>query len=186
MKNNNSALEHSKFVREAIKELLAKGLIVQSLTAPDIINPLTVATNKSGKKRLILDLRYVNKFLWKEKVKFEDWNEALSYFQKGDYMFSFDLKSGYHHIDIFHEHTKFLSFAWDIDNRTQYFSFSVLPFGLTTAPYVFTKCLRPMVHHWRQKGFFIVVFLVVSGLMVEKVPPYAILYTIFEIFRDYS
>ena len=69
-------------------------------------------------------------------------------------MFSFDLKSGYHHIDIFPDHRKFLRFAWKIDGVTRYFSFQVLPFGLSSAPYIFTKCIRPLVKHWRGKGFF--------------------------------
>ena len=30
--------------------------------------------------------------------------------------------------------------------------FSVLPFGLSTACYVFTKVLRPLVKHWRPQG----------------------------------
>jgi len=33
------------------------------------------------------------------------------------------------------------------------FVFSVLPFGLSSAPYVFTKCLRPLVKFWRFNVF---------------------------------
>ena len=39
------------------------------------------------------------------------------------------------------------------------FVFSFLPFGLSSAPYVFTKCLRPFVKFWRFSGVKIVVFL---------------------------
>ena len=46
-----------------------------------------------------------------------------------------------------------------MDNSTKLFSFSVLPFGLSTAPYVLTKCLRPLAQHWREKGIFMVLFL---------------------------
>ena len=99
-----------------------------------------LSIQKSGKKRLILDLRYINKFLWKDKIKFDDWKVAFSYLEKGNFMFSFDLKSGYHHIEIFPDHSKYLSFEWHSNNRTVYYSFLVLPFGLSTAPYVFTKC----------------------------------------------
>ena len=158
-KNNKSALEHSVFVSEAISDLLEKGLVCHCTNTPAIVNPLSVAVQKSGKKRLILDLRYINKFLWKNKVKFDDWKVASSFLEKGDFMFSFDLKSSYHHIDIYHEHCKYLSFAWNSGNCTEYFSFLVLPFGLSTAPYLFTKCLRPLVKHWRNQGYFVVVYL---------------------------
>ena len=31
-------------------------------------SPLSILTNSSGKKRLILDLHYVNKHLWKQSI----------------------------------------------------------------------------------------------------------------------
>ena len=34
-------------------------------------------------------------------------------------MFSFDLKSAYHHIDIFPKHIKFLAFAWAYQDGKQ-------------------------------------------------------------------
>ena len=71
-KNNRSALNNSAFVTEAINDLLAKDLISE-ISDPDIVNQLTVSIQSSGKKRLILDLRYVNHNVWKQKTKFEDW-----------------------------------------------------------------------------------------------------------------
>lgn len=77
----------------------------------------------------------------------------------GDFMFTFDLKSGYHHVEIFEEHRKFLSFSWKFsDGNVRYFQFSVLPFGLSSAPYLFTKLLKPLVKKWRSVGFSIVVY----------------------------
>ncbi|KAK3093403.1 hypothetical protein FSP39_015112 [Pinctada imbricata] len=40
-----------------------------------------------------------------------------------------------------------------------YFTFTVLPFGLHSSPYVFTKCVKPLVAHWRALGLKIVVYL---------------------------
>ena len=93
--NNRSAISHSEFVTGAITDLLEKNLIVES-DAPYTVNPPSVAIQSSGKKRLILDLSFVNTFLWKSTIKFDDWKDALSYFQKGDFCNSFDHKSGYH------------------------------------------------------------------------------------------
>ena len=41
----------------------------------------------------------------------------------------------------------------------QFYQFTVLPFGLATAYYIFTKVLRPVVKFWRGKGVKIVVYL---------------------------
>jgi hypothetical protein len=70
-------------------------------------------------------------------------------------MFSFDLKSGYHHVDIAQKHWKYLGFSW----QTKYFVFTVLPFGLSSACYLFTKLVRPLVKYWRARGLRLVVYL---------------------------
>ena len=74
-------------------------------------------------------------------------------------MFSFDLKSGYHHIDIFEPHRQFLGFCWDQEGTKQFYMFTVLPFGLATAYYAFTKLLRPLVKYWRGQGLRAILYL---------------------------
>ncbi|XP_065943705.1 uncharacterized protein [Magallana gigas] len=155
MKNNKSAILNAEFVSDTVSELLLSSCIIQVPFIPVVVNPLSVAMNSSGKKRLILDLSVLNKFVRRDKVKFEDWKIALQYFQKGFHMFKFDLKSGYHHIDICSAQQTFLGFSWN----NLFYVFTVLPFGLSSAPYIFTKCLRPMVRYWRQSGVNIVLYL---------------------------
>lgn len=70
--NNSSALKEYEFVEQAINELLSLGCISEVPLEPDIINPLSVSIQKSGKKRLILDLRHVNKCIFKNKFRCED------------------------------------------------------------------------------------------------------------------
>ena len=158
--NNNSALQESEFVESAFSELLSLECIAEVFAPPAVINPLSVSIQKSGKKRLILDLRHVNQYLFKSKFRCEDVSIAREVLNPGDFMFSFDLKSGYHHVEIFPEHRQYLSFSWNFSSGvTRYFQFSVLPFGLSSAPYLFTKLLKPLVKKWRTEGKSIVVFL---------------------------
>ena len=86
---------------------------------------------------------------------FEDWKIALEYFEKNSCCFKFDLAKGYHHINIFPAHQTFLGFSV----KGKYYCFTVLPFGLSSAPYIFTKVLREMVKYWRNHGIKIVLFL---------------------------
>ena len=75
-------------------------------------------------------------------------------------MYKFDLKSGYHLIDICQPHHQFLGFQWALGGtRSRYFRFTVLPFGLSSAPYLFTKFFRPLVRYWRGLGIYLVVYL---------------------------
>ena len=41
---------------------------------------------------------------------------------KGFWFFTWDLKSGYHHVDIFRPHEEFLGLAWDFDGVVRYFT----------------------------------------------------------------
>ena len=77
----------------------------------------------------------------------------------GHFIFPFDIKSGYHHVDIFPPHQSFLGFSWFYKGKVRYFCFRVLPFGLSSAPYIFTELFRPLVSNWRRKGIHIVVYL---------------------------
>ena len=69
-------------------------------------------------------------------------------------MFSFDLKSGYYHVEIIEGHQTYLGFSWKHSNSSQkeFYVFTVLPFGLWSAPHVFTKILKPLEEHWRHPG----------------------------------
>ena len=98
--------------------------------------------------------------LYKDKIKFDDWKCFKNYLlaNKG-YLFKFDLKNGYHHIDIFDSHQTYLGFSWDIKEATKYSVFTVLPFGLSSAPFLFTKVVRPSVKHWHLYAVKIACFL---------------------------
>ena len=161
LNNNKSARLNADFVDKAIRELVLSGHVREVSHQPFVVNPLSVSIQPCGKKRLILDLHHVNKCLVKQRVKYEDWKVALVYFAKDSFIFSFDLKSGYHHVDISQEHQTFLGFSWRaFDSRDELFNvFTILPFGLSAAPYVFTKLLKPLEKHCRLQGVCIVIFL---------------------------
>lgn len=159
--NNRSALDHVSFVDSAISDLLLAGSVIEVFTPPTVVNPLTVSVNSVGKRRLILDLRHVNKFIPKVKFKMEDSRTFLNYVHSPGYMFKFDMKSGYHHVSIHEESQTFLGFQWPLGSSVEprFFVFAVLPFGLSSAPYVFTKVFRPLVKHWRSRGIPLVLYL---------------------------
>ena len=153
--NHNSAIKNSAFVDQSVKELVETECVVEVPELPYICSPLSVVESNSGKKRLVINLRYLNRFLWKQKFKYEDLRVAMLLLEHNDFMFSFDLKSGYHHVDIAQKHWRYLGFAWS----GHYYVFTVLPFGLSSACYIFTKLVRPLVGYWRAKGLRIVVYL---------------------------
>ncbi|MCG7876850.1 MAG: DNA N-6-adenine-methyltransferase [Candidatus Thiodiazotropha endolucinida] len=159
LKNNNSAVSNAEFVTEAIADLLNRGLVVKCNNIPHCVNPLSVSVQSSGKKRLILDLSLVNKHIWKVSVKYEDLKVALLFLNKNDWMVKWDIHSAYHHVSMSDLHTDFLGFSWTYPSGTIFMKFVVLPFGLSTAPYVYTKLSRPLIAKWRAESKRAVMYL---------------------------
>ena len=143
LKNNRSSLEHPHFVQQAITKLLKDGCIEECSSPPFCVNPLTVVDGK--KLRLVIDLRHVNQCLIVPKFKYEDLRSLAQVVDQGHCFFTWDLKSGYHHVSIYQNHQQYLGFAWRFGHITRYFTFRVLPFGLSSACFCFTKILRPLV-----------------------------------------
>ena len=76
-KNQPSAYLKSEFVQTSIDELLVGGCIKLRELKPHICSPLSVVANSTGKLRLVVNLRYLNKYLWKQKFKYEDLRTAM-------------------------------------------------------------------------------------------------------------
>ena len=112
--NNHSALENPEFVTSTIRELLRSGSVIEVPFEPLVVNPLGVDTRPSGKQRLILDLRHVNKFLVRDRIKFDDWRDFQQFVRPGGFLFKFDLRKGYHRMSTF-----FLSIrsSWDFPGK---------------------------------------------------------------------
>ena len=85
-RNHRSAFEHSQFVEEAIEELVALHCVVQCSQCPVVCSPLSVVVNARGRKRLVLDVRYVNQFILMTKFKYEGRNIVPQLLCKGLYI----------------------------------------------------------------------------------------------------
>ena len=139
-------LQHPKLVAEAISELRSNGCIFEHEVPPLCVNPLRVAEGK--KLRLVIDLRRVNNYLAKPKFKYKDLCSLSQVLVEGHWFFTWDLKSGYYHVDICLDHQKYLGFAWPFSSVVRYFTFTFLPFGLSSTCFCFTKLMRPLVKRW--------------------------------------
>ena len=93
-----------------LEELLCNNCVIEHEFPPYCVNPLTVAEGK--KLRLVIDLRHVNAFVSKVKFKYEDLRSLYQVLEENHWFFTSDLKSGYHHVDIFADHQKYLGFSW--------------------------------------------------------------------------
>ena len=112
------------------------------------------------KLRLVLDLRHVNQYVEATRFKYEDLKTLAELFEAGFYFFTFDLESGFHHVSVVEHHQQLLGFSWLFpDGKRKFYNFRVLPFGLSSACYVFTKLMRPLVARWRSMGHVSLVYI---------------------------
>lgn len=108
--------------------------------------------NGNPKFRFVFDLRHLNTHLRKQTCRFETLKKLSTMARQGDFMFSLDLQDGFHCIGIHPEHRQYLTV--DIAGFGIY-QFAVLPFGLTSSPYVFTKLMRTFVRALRAPDAFL-------------------------------
>ena len=152
--NNKSFESDQEFAIEAVQKLVKKEILKEvERNEVQCVNPLTVAINGVGKKRLCIDLsRCVNEVNSACKFRIESTVQFLQVVKQGDWMFAFDLMSAYHQIEMFKEHWKLLGLGLVIDGIRRFFVFTCLPFGLNDAARVLTKLLRFPLQRWREWG----------------------------------
>ena len=102
----------------------------------------------NGKHRMIIDLSDLNEHITKIHFKMDHLDAAINMVYEDCYFTSIDLQDAYYSVPIANKHQGFLAFVWN----QKFFKFGVLPFGLTSAPRVFTKLLKPVFSTLRQQG----------------------------------
>lgn len=139
-----------------LSDLLSRGFVEKCVSSPDqFLSPYFLAKKSDGSKRFILNLRDLNKFLNAPHFKLEDYRTSLKLIYPDCFMAKLDLKDAYYSIPIAMEHRRYLRFA----AGSELFEFTCLPFGLSIAPFVFTKIMRQVATYLRKLGVLCVVYL---------------------------
>ncbi len=139
-----------------VKALVSKGAIV---IAPDgggfISNFFIVPKKTKGKFRPIFNLKNLNLFVSYEHFKMEGIENLKYLIRNNDYLVKLDLKDAYFLVPVAKEHQKFLRFFW----KGILYQYVCLPFGLSSAPRVFTKILKPLIARLRALGIRLIIYL---------------------------
>jgi hypothetical protein len=158
--------EATKIVDQEVCALLTKGAI-ECASGPGFTSPLFVIPKKIGDLRPVLNLRALNQFLPVKHFKMETIQHVCTLIKKNDYLTSIDLSDAFLHIKIHPESRKYLQFLW----KGQLYQFKVLPFGLSLAPMIFTKMLKPLLRWARKRGIRISAYLddlIIAAASKEK------------------
>lgn len=146
----------SHHINMEIKQLLLSGAIIKCHDVPgQFISNIFLIPKKDGKFRFILNLKKLNKFVDTPHFKMEDIRTASKLVSKFDFMANIDLKEAYFFIPIHSSSRKYLRFKF----QGQVYEFQCLAFGLSSAPYVFTKLMKPVTTYLRNEGHRLVIYL---------------------------
>ena len=96
----------------------------------------------------VIDLKNLNSHIHAPHFRMFTTSSVLSSVEKGDYAFKIDLQDAYFHVQIHPSSRKYLRFAFE--NRV--YQFQVLPFGLNTAPQVFTRLGHTVTAYLHRQG----------------------------------
>lgn len=146
----------SKQCDEEIIRLLNKGAIaVVEPSADQFLSSYFIVEKPSGGVRFIFNLKDLNQYIMPPHFKLEDWRTAVRLMLQDYVMATIDLEDAYLLVPIHPSYRKFLRFV----RKGIVYQFLALPFGLCTAPFIFTKILRPVTTYLRKKGYQSVVYL---------------------------
>jgi hypothetical protein len=149
-RNHPSYEEHIEHAKEEHKTHIADGSFrVIPKEQAKVINPLQVEVNAKGKKRMCSDLRWTNAFLPNMDFCMETLGKDIkNIVKKGDKLMTTDLAKAYYSV-LMHE-SSIPYMCWK--HKNQIIAPTVLTFGLSLAPFIFTKLLKPVLNFMRGIG----------------------------------
>ena len=155
-------------ISSEVSSLLDKTAI--SVIQPDpeqVVSPIfDVPKKDSSDCRVILNLKILNTFIFKTRFRLEGYDVIINMLRRHDFMVSIDLKDAFLMFSMNVEFHKYLCFEW-LGIR---YAYQCMPFGLTSAPRIFTKVLKTVLVFLRSRGLRITAWFDDMILMAESVP----------------
>lgn len=145
-------------LKREISVLLEKGAIEcvkSSDQSRGFYSTYFLVPKKDGGFRPILDLRRLNQFIKVLRFHMLRTADVLQVVSEKDWFTSIDLKDAYFHVPVARHHRQFLRFAFE----GQAYQFRVLPFGLSLAPRIFTRCVAAALSPLQSRGMRILPYL---------------------------
>ena len=152
----NLPLKHREWVQKELETLERAGVIVRSISpwaSPIVVVPKKTEPGEPPRRRLCVDYRVINSLLPEVQKAHSKAKGVLTLVPlpqidhiyarlRGSHIFStFDLRSGYHHMELSPEARAKSAFVTPLDK----FEFTRCPFGLSQAPAYFQRLMNQVI-----------------------------------------
>lgn len=141
---------HVSLLLAEIDSLLEKRAVerVENHQSPGYYSRLFLVKKKNGKLRPVIDLSQLNKHIKLDHFKMETQESVRTTVRDHFWTVSIDLQDAYLHVPVRPTYRKYLRFAF----CGQVFQFRSLPFGICTAPCLFTRLMKCVAGFIRRQG----------------------------------
>ena len=149
----NLPLKHREWVQKELETLKRASVIVRSISpwaSPIVVVPKKTEPGEPPRRRLCVDYRVINSLLPEVQKAYSKAKGVLTLVPlpqiyarlRGSQIFStFDLRSGYHHMELSPEARAKSAFVTPLDK----FEFTRCPFGLSQAPAYFQRLMNQVI-----------------------------------------
>ena len=127
---------------------MAKRAIEETKEHRGYYSQVFLVPKQTGGWRQVFDLSNLNRYLIIPRFKMESALTIQRALRKDKWIISIDVKDAYFHIQVHKAFRHYLLFAY----QNTVYQFRVLPFGVATAPYIFTRIVKAMAAQFRVRG----------------------------------
>ena len=138
-----------QIIQGEIKKLLKMEVLIEvKHCSDDFLSPIFVVPKKNDEYRMILNLKNFNENIEYYHFKMDTFESAIKLIKTNCYMASVDLRHAYYSIYIAEEEQKKLRFVFN----GKVYQYVCLANGISCAPRLFTKLMKPVYATLRQLG----------------------------------
>eukprot|EP00873_Tetraselmis_striata_P038228 jgi/Tetstr1/458492/TSEL_044898.t1 len=142
---NDASPAQLKFITAELRRFTAAGAWEKSSCAWWVSRAFFVPKPGNNQWRFIIDLRVLNTFRARKRLRMETLMGVRHLTAKGDYMFSFDMQDGFYAMGIAPSDRDYFT----VNIRGTLYRLCGLPMGQSLSPYYFTTFTMPFVKHLR-------------------------------------
>ena len=153
---NAFSREQEALLREEVEILLEKGAISLCLqNTGGFYSTIFLVPKKNGQMRPVINLKNLNQWVEAPHFKIEGIATLKDLLRLGNWMVKVDLKDAYFTIPNHHLHQQLLRFTV----KGMSYQFTCPPFGLSCAPWTFTKVIKPLMTLLKSWGVRIIIYI---------------------------
>ena len=138
-----------------VTRMLEMNAIAESERTDLILSSIYTVAKKNGKRRPVINLRWVNEHIEKIHFKMSSMKDVKQAMRQGDYMASLDLTDCFWGLPLAEKDQRACAFHW----RGKNYVFKCLPFGLSLSPLFITKLYRHVVEHLQARGHRVLIYI---------------------------